>query len=429
MTTDLEVRPDDTPERVEVYALDLDWDLINHLAIPSSVRYLQGEQVAIDVIEDKLARHVFEWQMEHTREHQQPAAPGVLEDQFEEISLTTPQTAIGDLILRLRERYMRNRGRTIIKGLAEMATEDPLHVAREMMRQGRSLADITTKRGEVYGTGDFPRALARYNEKVLQGKGPSIGYRQLDEHFNGLLGTTFLLAPPKTYKSWFVVNGVLENIIQGAFPYLYSLELPADESDFRLRCMAAGVPYWKYVKRCLTPEDLHRIDEQSKLLDEGGCFKVEKPSPGERGVARMVERALAAGADSIWIDQLQYMENRKGVNVGAANNTGDYWEVCNDLRDYSDEIPIFVVHQFNRSVMNAKEMPEMQQAKGSSAIEEVATLQLGLWANKEMRKSNTVHIGTLASRNFSYGTWEIGVNLSYGCELTMRGPVEDEDED
>lgn len=415
-------------ETPEVVALDLDWDLIQHLAIPASFQYLKAEQVNAELIEDGLAREVFAFQLSHNRDHGSPASPSVLEDEFEEISIEAPQTAVGDLVERLRERYMRNQGREIIKGLAVLANDDPLLVAKEMLRQGRQLADLTVRRGEVFGTGDYPRALARYNEKVLQGRGPSIGYKELDDHFNGLLGVTFLLAAPKTYKSWFTVNAVLENVIQGKFPYLYSLELPADESDFRLRCMAAGVPYWKYVKRCMTPEDIERIDIASQGLDEAGVFRIEKPGPGERGVDRMVERALAAGADCIFIDQLQYMENRKGTNLGAANNTGDYWEVCNDLRDRSDDIPIFIVHQFNRSVMNAKEMPEMQQAKGSSAIEEVATLQLALWANKEMRKSNTVHIGTLASRNFSYGAWEIGVQLSYGCSLDMIGPVEDDEE-
>jgi replicative DNA helicase len=299
-----------------------------------------------------------------------------------------------------------------------------------MMRQGRSLADLTLKRGEVFGTGDYHRAMNLYNQRVLQGRGPSIGYKELDDHFNGLVGVTFLMAPPKTYKSWVTINAVLENAMQGGFPYLYSLELPAEETDFRLRCMAAGVPYWKYLKRCLTPDDLERINTASSGLDESGVYRIEKPGPGERGVDRMVDRALNAGASVIFIDQLQYMETRKGVNLGSANNTGDYWEVCNDLRDYSDEIPIFVVHQFNRSVMSAKEMPEMQQAKGSSAIEETATLALGLWANKEMRKNNTVHLGTLASRNYGYGTWEVGVQLSYGCALNMIGLVDDrEDED
>jgi hypothetical protein len=193
--------------------------------------------------------------------------------------------------------------------------------------------------------------------------------------------------------------------------------------------MTADVPYWKYLKHAMMPDDRERLKEASELLDGQGTFKIEKPAPGERGVQRMIERALNAGATCVIIDQLQYVENRKGVNLGAANNTGDYWEVCNDLRDYSDQIPIFVVHQFNRSVMSAKEMPEAQQAKGSAAVEEVATLALGLWANKEMRKSNIVEMGTLASRNYSLERWRIGVQLSHGCSLDMLGLVEDEDDE
>jgi len=412
----------------EIFALDLDWDLIQHVAIPESFRHFQAEQVSVKLIEDDLARRVFEFQKEHLREHGAAATASVIEDQFAEVSIEQPQTAVGDLIGRLRERYMRNQGRGIIKDLAVIANDDPLAVSKEMLRQGRALADLTMKRGEVFGTGDIERALAAYDKRVLQGKGPSIGYKELDEHFYGLRGVTFLLAAPKTYKSWFTINAVLENVIQGSFPYLYSLELPPDESDFRLRCMAADIPYWKYVKNCLTAEERQKIVNATDTIDSSGSYKIEKPEPGERGVDQMVERALNAGASSIFIDQLQYMETRNGVNLGSANNTGDYWEVANDLRDRSDDIPIFVVHQFNRSVMNSKEMPEMQQAKGSSAIEEVATLQLALWANKEMRKNNLVHLGTLASRNFGYGTWEIDVQLSHGCNLSMVGEVEDEDE-
>lgn len=412
----------------EVVALDLDWDLILHLANPDSVSYLQGEQAGLPLIEDELARDVYLFQTNHLREHGHVAAASVLEDEFPDVTIDDPQTAIGDLLERLRERYMRNQGREVIKGLARLASEDPLAVAKEMLRQGRQLADITLKRGEVFGTGDYDRAMSLYHKRVLQGRGPSLGYKEINDHFNGMTGVTFVVAAPKTYKSWFTVNSVLDNIMGGGFPYHYSLELPAEETDFRLRCMAANIPYWKYLKKCLTPDDEERLRIASAGLDEMGCYRVEKPGPGERTVARMVERAINAGATAIFFDQLQYMETRKGVNLGSANNTGDYWEVCNDLRDYSDEIPIFVVHQFNRSVMNAKEMPEAQQAKGSAAIEETATLQLALWANKEMRKNNIVQLGTLASRNYTYQSWEIGVQLSYGCALNMIGPVEDEDE-
>lgn len=404
--------------------LDLDEEIFYHLGDPESIGYIQAEQVTSSLIEDTAIAAVFDWQMDYIREYGQPATPAVIQDEFG-VQIQQPETVIGDLVNRLRERYIRTYGRDVIRNLAEMANLEPLSVSKEMLKAGRELADITLRRGEVFGTGDYNRAMALYDKKVLQGRGPSLGFREINDHFNGMQGVTFLIAAPKTYKSWMTINIALSNIVQDeeSFPYLYSLELPANESDMRLRCMAADVPYWKYLKNALMPEDRRAIEEASQFMDERGQFKIEKPDQGERGVQRMVERAVNAGASCILIDQLQYIENRKGHNLGAVNNTGDYFEVVNDLRNYSDDIPIFVVHQFNRSVMNSKEMPEMQQGKGSSAIEEVATLSLGLWANKEMRQNNMIQVGTLASRNYSYQSWQVGVQLSHGCRFDMIGPV------
>lgn len=412
----------------EVYALDLDWDLILHLADPESVKLLRAERLSPEVIEDELAVTVYQWQLNHLREHGHSATGTVIEDEFPDVELADPQTAIGDLIERLRERYMRNQGRKALREIAKLSGDNPMAVAGEMLRIGRKLTDITTHRVHHYGTGDLDRALEGYGAKVLRGPGPTLGFKELDEHFNGIQGLTFLVAPPKTYKSWFGVNGLLEGVMNGKSGYLYSLELPAEDSHWRCLCMAADVPYWKYERGHLTPDDMNKINIAAKGLDEYGVFKVDKPPPGERGAHVLVERAMAAGADCIYIDQLQYVENEKGTNLGALNDTGAYWDILSTFRDYSDEIPIFIVHQFNRSVMNAKEMPEMQQAKGSAAIEETAHLALGLWANKEMRQNNVLEVGTLASRSYSYKSWHVDVSLSKGCAMEMIGEVTEDDE-
>lgn len=424
-----------TTEVEPIYALDLDEEIICHLAISSSVHTMRAEQVNTSLILDPLAKAAFEWQMDHYRSHGQAATGSVLEDQFDgtngdglpELVVQPPQTAVGDLIVRLRERYMRNEGKKAIKRLGDIAVADPLDTAREMLKEGRRLADLVSKRGEVFGNGDIDRALMEYHRLAALGRGPSIGFDEVDEHFSGMMGVTFLIGAPKSYKSWYAVNAVIQNVSQGVPTYLYSLELQAQESYMRVACMTANVPYWKYLKRCLMPTDEKNLKAAMEALDDEGVLRIEKPAPGERGVQRTVERALNSGAQAIFIDQLQYLETRKGVNIGTSNDTGSYWEVCNDLRDYSDEIPIFVVHQFNRSVMNAKEMPEAQQAKGSAAIEEVATLALGLWANREMRANNTVQLGTLASRNYSYNSWNLDVQLSHGCELVLS-EIEDDDD-
>lgn len=408
----------------EILALDLDWDLISHLADAESLGVLRAEQFNVDLIEDELASQVFTWQMNHQREHGNPATGAVLEDQFPQVTVTTPRTAIGDLIERIRSRYMRNKGREIAKQISMAVAENPLDAPKLMLRGGRELSDLVTKRGEVFGSGDYWRLMALYDKKAAQGSGPSLGYEDLNAHFNGMLGVTFIIGPPKSGKSWFGVNCVMDNVIANGYPYVYTLELAADEYTMRLQHMVANIPYWKYLKASYVEADRNQLKEAGEFLDDQGKYRIEKPQPGDRGVQRMVERALNVGASCVVIDQLQYVENRKGVNLGTANNTGDYWEVCNDLRDYSDEIPIFVIHQFNRSVLNAQEMPEAQQAKGSAAVEEVATLALGLWANREMRKSNLIEVGTLASRNYGIETWRLDVQLSYGCRLDMLGVVE-----
>ncbi|WP_028058396.1 DnaB-like helicase C-terminal domain-containing protein [Candidatus Solirubrobacter pratensis] len=411
-----------------IYELDIDLDLINHLAYPDSVGKLQAEQVKAAVIFDPLAKRVFKWQMQHVRDYGEAATPSVLEDEFADITLDTPETQINDLILRLRTRYLRSEGKKAIREISELAITEPMEVARAMSQKSRELLDLTVQRGEVYGRYDFPRARQEYDKAVLRGKGPSLGYDELDDHFHGQVGVTFLIAPPKTYKSWVTINTVLANVEKGFNPYLYSLELPSLESYWRLACMAADVPYWKYLKRSLMPDELRKVESAAKTLDEMGNFRMDKPNQGSRSVAQLVDKALDSGADCIIVDQLQYIENRKGNSIGAQNSTADYFEVVNDLRNWSDLIPVFVVHQFNRSVMSATAMPEMQQAKGSSAIEEVATLSLGLWANKDMRRSNVVELGTLASRNYGHASWELGVQLSRGCRIEMKGEIEDVDE-
>ncbi len=438
----------------EIYALDLDDEVICHLADHSSVMTMRAEQVNAALILDPLAKAAFEWQMEHIRVHGKPATGSVLEDQFDGDNVTTeveekddegrkrkvkvklpalevrpPDTAVGDLIVRLRERYMRNEGKSAIERIARISVSDPLETAKELLREGRRMADLISKRGEIYGTGDFDRAMMAYDKEKSRGAGPSLGFDELDEYFNGQRGLTFLMAGPKTYKSWFAIRSVIQNILDSKMTYLYSLELPAVESYWRMACMAPNTPYWKYLKTCLMPHDERALKSACEMLDDEGTVRIEKPAIGERSAQRLVERALNAGAQALFIDQLQYIENEKGNSLGEMNATGEYFGVCNTLRDYSDEIPIFVVHQFNRSIMNAKEMPEAQQGKGSAAIEEVATLGLGLWANKEMRRSNTVQLGTLISRNYGLDGWNLDVNLSTGCELIMRGKIEEDEDD
>lgn len=422
------VRPEiGSMTEIEAYALDLDEELISHLAIPESWQTIWDEEIGEELIEDEFAAEVFRWQLAHVREHGKPASASVLADEFD-LDFEDPLTAAGDMIERLRDRYMRNNARRYMERISDAYKEDPAKVIEVLPQVSRELQDVVGKRGEMYGTGDFLRAMHRYDERVLRGPGPSFGFAEIDEHFHSMHGLNFGIAAPKTGKSWiFGANAVVENVKNGKFIYLYSLELPADETDMRIRCLAAGVPYWKYIKNRLSHEEREILAEASEMLDDLGIYKVVKPAQGHRSFEEMVERAGDAGAQGVIIDQLQYIETRSGKQLGGADPR-EYWQPLNQARDMSDHMPIMCIHQFNRSVMNADRMPEMQQAKGAAAIEETATLALGLWANKDMKRSNLVEMGTLASRNFSYEAWEIGIELSRGCDFELLGRANHDDD-
>lgn len=414
-------------DEIEVFGLDLDEEIISHMFVPESVFEFRNEDISPEIILDPEAREIYEWQLAHLRKFRQPATPSVLADEFD-IEPVAPLTQVVDLLGRLSQRYMRSVSRKKMDALGETYLTDPASVPNQMVEMGRELQGIVNRKGEVYGTGDFDRAMSRYDRGILAGPGPTFGFKDLDDHMHGQRGLTFCLAPPKTYKSWLGVNTLVQNVFEEKTVDLYSLELPADETDMRVRCMTAGVPYWKYVRGSLSYDDRVILEQASEYLDDLGKYRVIKPAPGARSVESIIENSRDNGADLIIIDQLQYLENAKGKQLGSCD-PGEYWPSINALRDHSDDGPIWVVHQFNRSAMNADKMPEPQQAKASSAVEETATLVLGLWANKDMRKSNIVELGILASRNYNFKSWEISVELSRGCDLQCNGEFNHEPEE
>lgn len=405
----------------EIVTLNLDWDLVNHLADPESVRVLRKEEITTDLVQDPRAAKVLEWQLEYIREHREPATASVLEDEFNYVAIDDPLSDIDDLINRLRVRYVRNEGRKVVEGLAETAVREPGEVGNMMVHEGRRIAALTNKKGEIFQAGDIDRALELYDKRVLQGRGPSFGFEEIDNHYHGQRGVVFFIGPPKGMKSWFTINALLANVMNKKKTRLYCLELPVDEADARLRCMASDVPFWRYLHGAMDDEHRARWREASELLDDLGSYEIVKPDAGSRQMEVMIDKAREDEVDCIFIDQLQYVENRYGVSIGEKNETGDYWGALNKARDYSDDGPIFIVHQFNRSIMNADEFPDMQQVKGSSAIEEVGSVALATWANKEMKASNMLELGTLYSRHEQPASWEVKVEFNRGCNFTIMG--------
>ncbi len=357
----------------EYWDLDYDEELLSHLHDPEAWVTLKGEEFNVALIYDEEIKTIYEWSREHLREHKTPPSASVLAEEFD-LDLADPETAVGDLVERMRRRYMRNQGRQALEDITDKFKEDVLMVPGYGLKRLRDLQEILGRRGERFGTGDYDRSAKLYDDRRQHGRGPGFGFSNLDDFYWDMRGITFLIGSPKTFKSWFMVRTLIGNVSSGRFPWLYALELPAEETNERLYHMLSGVPWKRYIEGTLTKKDREEKEKNAAEFDEWGTYAISSPPQGERSIDSLVTRAQDSGVD------------------------------------------------------NAEKMPHISQAKGSAAVEETLTLALGLWTSKEMRRSSLLEIGTLASRNSDLQNWECVFDFSTGCELDVTGVKEDEDE-
>lgn len=409
-------------------AVEPDIELCAHLSDPDAWVVLKGEGFHADLIEDEIVREAFKWSKEFIREYGEPPTDEVLDDEFDikdDPFFEEPVTVIEDLVDRMRRRYKNNQQRDRIKQLVKLQKEDPDSVAREMAASGKELQEILARRGESFSAGEGERAVKAYLDYATKGPGASLGFKTLDDYFGCQRGISVIAAAPKSCKSWIIVKATLENILQGKYPWLYSLELPAEETEMRLMCMMAGLPWHKYINKNFTREEQATLIETEKLMAESGAYRIVTPSYGHRTIEELIGNAQDAGAGAIFIDQAQYVET-DNKTLGDWNETGKYWSVLDRARNLTDDICF--VHQLNYKAANAESFPSYEMIKGSSAFVEVATLVLGLWTSKEMRKSSRMQIGVISARNHTHRIWDVDVNLTTDSNFEIIGVAEDEDE-
>lgn len=410
-----------------LFALDLDEEVLAWIADPDGWYQLADEGLSEALIYDDEIADIYIWQRNHVREEGKPATAVALANKFD-LDFNAPETTVSDLMERLRERFLNQEARESLKEIGRKFTVDPGQIPKVLVQEGRRLSKILVPKGEAFGSGDYEQVAHIYHEKVLKGAGAKFGYEELDNYFFGQTGLTFWIGAPKSMKSWQMIKGLDANVKAGENAWLYSLELPAAETNWRLYCLLADVPWWHYTRNAMTKEDLSRCKEAANLVDSIGVYNIKKPPMGERSMDALIHNARDAGASVVFLDQLQYVENEKGQSLGELNDTGEYFRAINKARNLSDDGPICIAHQFNRNAQFADKMPPIENAKGSSAIEEAATLALGLWANKDMRRSGILEIGTLISRNSMFMDWEVEVELSRGCNFEIIGEANHDEE-
>jgi hypothetical protein len=114
------------------FNIDYDTEILNHLPDPDAWETLREEKFTDDLIRDPEVRSIYEWAECHLIGHGKPPTATVLRDEFPDLELREPETAIGDLIARIRDRYMKNQGRDALKEIGDTYLNDPARVPHKM---------------------------------------------------------------------------------------------------------------------------------------------------------------------------------------------------------------------------------------------------------------------------------------------------------
>lgn len=406
--------------------LILDEELLDHLAIPESVLELRKERFDVDWISEneKEIRRVFLFVFAHLKEYGVPPSAAILVRE-QGAEFREPQAPISYVIDQFKRRYQRREAQKTIKAVSRLVAPNPTEAVDVAFREFSRLRKEMTEHRYVVDSDELGITLDRYKERANKRTDiPTFGFAEVDKDLNGIVGLVFVIARPKRYKSWMLMQAAVWNQYSGKTVSFETLEMPKEEMLDRYTCMRACLNWSKFQHGALSIDDLEAIrkaEEENK--DNPVKVHFHHPKRGERTVAHMQMRAEEIGAQLILIDQLKWIECEK--KVAADQRWREVEFICEDLKEMSNVIPTLVAAQFNRQAASMGEMADLSKIGLSDAIGQTADLLLGIHASKEMLQSHVLEFGVIDSRNFQQFRYEMKVELSKNSSFKVTKQMEE----
>lgn len=382
-------------------AVNLEDELIEHLALPESAEYIYRERIGEEFLtkREKDARALLVYVIAHIEEHGvAPAKSAILYElggQFDQ-----PKQPVTWLVQQLRERFERNRVKEAVTRLAAAVVEDP----HEALRIGlRDLGDISravaTQDRRLTALGDWERGYEDYKHRVLKGalRGLSFGFPELDDAVGGLRpkNMVFVCGRPKHYKSWFLLKPAVANMLEGARIHFETMELGEQQMYGRFQCMVAGVNYRHYQMGTMTADEMEAMAQAGEILRQGsGDINFVHAHPTERTIKDVEARAKEWGADAVMLDQFSFITPLREYHKKNETDAATVY----DIKDATEYCPFYVAAQFNREAASLTEMADLAQIGLTDAIGQASDMVFGLYRNKEMWESRLIEFGTIAAR-------------------------------
>ena len=403
-------------------ALNLNQELLTHIVLePASLKKLRALNFSDELIGDPTTRSIVQFAIHHLEKHGEAPSPTVMVEEFgnalstlfPEGEIPEPETEIGYIVDKLKDRYVRGAHADIVRELAGLRA-DPDGFINSLVQEGNRLWKISNDGHGTISNADYKEVIERHQLAMLEGRfnGITYGFSDIDTHTGGARKghVTYLGALPKRFKTWIQLQGFIEQRKAGETPVLFTLELSPDEIWYRIFCMLSGVSYTDYITGSLMKREWNKIDKAAEEFKALGPAYVRQSPLDKRKVGDILQDAQRFDATSVLIDQLSYLEPSK---PHFKDHEG-YREICHDIKLLAtkSDIPFWVNCQLNREAANLKEMASAQNAGLTRAIEETCDLFLGLYRNEDMIERSQVQIGVIEGRHCpSMAQWMVNVEL------------------
>lgn len=281
-------------------------------------------------------------------------------------------------------------------------------VTGDLVQVTLSLRDLTA---EVEGVQGYTQALADYRKReaeALKSRGMTFGIAEIDEFTYGIHEgeLAVMAAGPKTGKSVAMALFLLNEWRQGRRSTLYTLENSVKMTYDRLICMHLGIDHDAFRRGTASEEDTHRVEVflKERGADLEDLIRVVQPQKGQRTVEWMTRHARTLRTESLFIDQLTFVEpSHRSLRGPEAIK-----DIMHDLKlaisTGHNPIPTALAHQINREGMREAKKNgwlEMYMLAEGSEVERTADWVFGLYASPDERKAQMIKWQTLATRRGS----------------------------
>jgi len=423
--------------------MDIEKSLVRHFANLDSFNEIWNKGIRSEHFFDDGVRELFDYSLDYyiRSEFKSTVDQDFLETKFADYFVRNEwpeeEYLVGVLIEEMMTKYRKATTQSVLLKAATALESDPESgIALALNSLSKIQNDTSTReRLEVYGEG-YDRRVNNYLEEVANPtrdkKGIYLGWDELNDHMYGIQKgeLAVVVGIPNVGKSWVGSVIALEAARRKNKVYFASLELRKELTLMRLDCLASGVPYSRYERGQLTPNELRRLKEaREEIMEFGEYLMIDSPArKNERSVLELYSKAKHWGADMVVGDQLSWVTTEKSYGSSSNVQSLQMAEVITDIASTNREMGMASVWlaQFNREAMkNKKGRGGLGNIGLSSQIEQIVDMAIGIGATREMKQQEALVMDIMKSRRSDLKSWMMGFELKDRTSLKVVREYED----